>query len=252
MTIRSRVRPEALFGLAIIPFTWWIVADWLQLVNPLLLPSLQSVLVKLGRILSSGSLLIDLKFTLWRWIVGFSFGAVAGILSGLVLGYSRRGIALFEFPIEFLRALPVTAIFPLYLIIFGVGDSAKIAMAFTPTYLLMLINTTYGVTLAEPTRRKMAKVFGATKFQIFRYVITFDALPQIFIGLRLAVSLSLVVTVVSEMFIGTDFGLGQRVYDSYLTNSVTTLYALLIVLGVLGYLLNKFVIVIGRRVVFWS
>ena len=103
------------------------------------------------------------------------------------------------------------------------------------------------------TRRKMAAVFGASKFQIFRLIIIImDALPQIFVGLRLALAQSLIVTVVSEMFIGTDFGLGQRVYDSYLTNSVTTLYALLIVLGVIGYGANKLLVFLESRIVFWT
>ena len=69
---------------------------------------------------------------------------------------------------------------------------------------------------------------------------------------RLSLAQSLIVTVVSEMFIGTDFGLGQRVYDSYLTNSVSTLYALLIVLGTLGYLANRLMVMGERRLVFWA
>jgi ABC-type nitrate/sulfonate/bicarbonate transport system permease component len=125
-------------------------------------------------------------------------------------------------------------------------------MAFTPTFLLMLVNTSYGVTLSDRTRRKMALVFGATPIQIFIKVIAMDALPQIFVGLRLALTQSLIVTVVSEMFIGTEFGLGQRVFDSYLTSSLSSLYALLIILGLFGYFTNKLLMLVERKVVFWT
>lgn len=239
-------------GALLLPLCWWLAADLLQLTSPMLLPPLLSVSDRLWRIVSNGSLGVDLGFTTYRWLVGLSLGVIAGVIAGLLLGLSTRLRRLFDFPVEFLRCMPITAIFPLFLIVFGIGDSSKIAMAFTPTFLLMVVNTTYGVTLADPTRRRMAEVFGASRFQIFWRVVSMDALPQIFVGLRLSVAQSLIVTVVSEMFIGTDYGLGQRVYDSYLTNSVTTLYALLIVPGVIGYSANKLLVLIESRAVFWT
>ncbi len=243
---------QTLLGILIIPFIWFICADVLTLVNAALLPSLISVLRRFADLIGSGSIFADLGATVLRWLTGFSLGVFTGVLTGLILGLSPALMRTMQFPIEFFRAMPVTAIFPLFLIVFGIGDSSKIAMAFTPTFLLMTVNTSYGVTLAETLRRKMARVFGASSIQIFFRIVTMDALPQIFVGLRLSLSLSLVVTVVSEMFIGTDFGLGQRVYDSYLTNSVTTLYALLIALGLLGYFANQLMMFLERKAVFWK
>jgi NitT/TauT family transport system permease protein len=210
------------------------------------------VFIRLKELVLSGSLLADFWATFGRWMVGFGLGVVAGIGAGLLLGVLPRLYAYCEGPIEFLRAMPVTAIFPLFLMIFGIGDESKIAMAFLPTFLLMLINSSYGVIHASPERRRVLLAFGATQIQIFRHVVWFEALPQIFIGLRLALSLSLIVTVVSEMFIGTDLGMGQRIYDSYLTNSVTTLYSFLLVLGVFGYGLNKICIALEKNIVFWA
>ena len=239
-------------GILLIPLLWMCVADAFHIASPLLLPPLTSVLVRLLTLMSNGTIYSDLLATMIRWAYGFSLGVISGILFGLILGMSSRLRQLFEFPIEFFRAMPVTAIFPLFLIIFGIGDPSKIAMAFTPTFLLMVVNTTYGVSLSDPTRRRMATVFGASRWQIFRSIVTMDALPQIFVGLRLAVAQSLIVTVVSEMFIGTDLGLGQRVYDSYLTSSVPTLYALLIVLGFIGYAANKIIVLAEAKLIFWT
>lgn len=241
-----------IWGLAALMLIWVLVADVGETVSGLLLPPLHSVLERLWQMATEGGLWQDTAATLWRWVQGFVLGAFFGTLAGLILGVFPRAYKTLEGVIEFFRAMPVTAIFPLFLLVFGIGDASKVAMAFLPTFLLMLINSSYGVLHAGPERRRAVQVFGATRWQTFRYVVIFEALPQIFIGLRLALSLSLVVAVVSEMFIGTDFGLGQRIYDSYLTNAVTTLYALLLVLGGIGYALNKASMAVERHVVDWA
>ncbi|HMO01468.1 MAG TPA: ABC transporter permease [Oligoflexia bacterium] len=239
-------------GVFLLPFLWWLCADTFAFVSPLLLPNLTTVINRLYSLITTGTITQDLLATMYRWTIGFSLGVTTGTLVGLMLGVSNRLRSFFEFPFEFFRSMPITAIFPLFLIIFGIDDPSKIAMAFTPTFLLMVVNTSYGVLLTDPTRRKVAVVFGATQLQTFRKIIMMDALPQVFVGLRLALTQSLIVVVVSEMFIGTDFGLGQRVYDSYLTNSVSTLYALLIVLGIIGYIFNRLVLLAEAKFVFWA
>lgn len=250
--MKLSARLQIVLGVLLLPLVWFIVADWLELATPLILPPLKDVLARLWSLISSGEIFPDLYKTLYRWVLGFALGILVGVPCGLLLGTSAALYRVFELPIEFFRTLPVTAVFPLFLLIFGVGDEAKIAMAFFPTFLLLVVNTSYGVSHATPERQRMAKAFGASRLQSFRWITCREALPQIFIGLRLALSLSLIVTVVSEMFIGTEFGLGQRVYDSYLTNSVNTLYAILILLGLLGYGLNKLLILIEHKTVFWA
>lgn len=243
---------ERTLGLFFVPLIWFVSADIYMLVSPALLPPLKNVGGKLYFLLHSQQLHQDILATFSRWSMGFVSGALSGTLCGLLLGLSKKAMRYSEFTIEFFRSMPVTAIFPLFLMIFGIGDESKIAMAFLPSFLLMIVNTTYGVTLAEPLRRKVARSFGATNFQIFSKIVLMDALPQIFVGLRLALAQSLIVTVVSEMFIGTDYGLGQRVYDSYLTNSIQTLYATLIILGTIGYVANRCMLLIESRTVFWT
>jgi ABC-type nitrate/sulfonate/bicarbonate transport system permease component len=239
-------------GALLLPLVWVLSSDAFELASPLLLPTLTNVFERLYLLIVSGAIFNDLFATIYRWAFGFSLGVSSGLVFGLLIGFSAKLRSFFDFPLEFFRSMPVTAVFPLFLLIFGIGDPSKIAMAFTPTFLLMVVNTSYGVTLSDPTRRRMASVFGATTFQIFHKIIIMDAMPQIFVGLRLALAQSLIVIVVSEMFIGSEFGLGQRVYDSYLTNSMSTLYALLVILGVIGYLLNRAFLFAEARFVFWA
>ncbi len=239
-------------GVFAVIVAWISIADLGQFINPLLVPSLKDVITRLFELAQQETLLLDSVYTLSRFSIGFGLGVLCGVLCGLMFGMVPKFYEMFELPLEFLRAMPVTALFPLFLILFGIGDQAKVAMAFLPTFLLLTVSTAAGVRQVDSARRRMAFVFGATPFQIFRLIVIYDALPNICTGFRLALSLSLVVTVVSEMFIGTDIGLGQRVYDSYLTNSVPTLYALLLVLGMAGYVLNKAAILFERRFVCWA
>ena len=78
-----------------------------------------------------------------------------------------------------------------------------------------------------------------------------EALPQIFVGLRTAISLSLIVIVVSEMFIGSSSGIGQKIYDSYLTYETVDLYAWLLIVGLIGYILNRFFVILEKKTLHW-
>lgn len=250
VNIRKRLLRVSSFILLFI--LWYLCCDLAKIVAPSLLPPLAEVFDRLVLSLWSGELGANFFATLHRWLLGFCIGFLLGTLIGIVLGFHRKLYLFFELPLEFFRAMPVTAIFPLFLMLFGIGDMAKIAMAAFPTCLLMVVNSAYGVFNVTPERRKVAKVFGASAMQIISKVVFPEALPQVFIGLRLSLSLSLVVSVVSEMFIGTDTGIGQRIYDSYLTNSAPSLYSYLLLVGLMGYIINKLAMHVENRVIFWA
>ncbi len=86
-----------------------------------------------------------------------------------------------EFIIDFFRSLPATAIFPLFLLIFGVNDSSKIAVASFGAVLIILFNTAYGCMHAKQSRRTVAYLLGASRIQTFRFISFWDSLPQTFI-----------------------------------------------------------------------
>lgn len=138
------------------------------------------------------------------------------------------------------------------LLLFGIGDSSKIATATFVSLWIILINSIYGVLHSPKVRQKTATTFGASRFQIFRGVVMMDALPQIFVGLRTSLSISLVVVVVSEMVMGSKFGLGQKIFDFYLTYETAKLYAILLVTGLLGYLLNRVIVLFEKRMIHWA
>lgn len=240
----------AAFGTILI-FGTWTILHASGIVSPLLLPSSLSTFKTMFILLFSGELNIDIKFTGYRWLVGYITGIISGVPIGLLMGSSKLSYKILEFPVEFFRSLPVTSLFPLFLLAFGIGDNSKIAMVWASVVFIIIINTAYGVSQAPQKRILMAKIFRASKWQIFKDIIFWEAITQIFVGMRLALSASFIVIIVSEMFIGTQFGLGQRIFDAYSKNAVVELYAILLFVGIAGYIVNILFVHFEKRTLFW-
>ena len=243
---------ERVTGAAIILALWIFFTEFLKSVNPMLIPPPSAVASEGWKLALSGALRENLAATLWRVAAGLCIGVAAGSFCGFLVASSEHLYRICEFPIEFLRALPVTALFPFFLIAFGLGEESKIALVALPTALLMFVNAYYGARRASPRRKRMARVFGAGRLDLAARVIFYEALPQLAVGFRLALSLSLVVAIASEMFIGTEVGVGQKIFDAYLTSNSATVFAYVIVAGTVGYLLNRFAIAFENRFVYWS
>lgn len=230
----------------------WFLATTSGIISPLFLPQPGHTATKLLALFSTGVIWIDIGMTLFRILWGFALAALLGIPAGLLLGASDRLQSSFEVVIDFFRSLPSTALFPLFLLIFGIGETAKIAIAAFVCFWIILVSTINGVAHSSQTRKKIAKIFGANPRQTLLAVTLPEALPQIATGLRVALSISFIVVVVAEMFIGTNLGLGHRIYDAYLTYRVAELYATLVITGLLGYLLNKIFVLEERHFIHWT
>lgn len=230
---------------------WWIVAQ-VKLINPLLFPGPLETLASLWSSLWEGDLLRDLVLTLYRTLYAFGIAAIFGIPVGIILGASERIYRSFEFLIDFFRSTPITAMFPLFLVIFGIGDFSKIAVAAFAGWLIVFFNVAYGVMNARKTRTLAARVMGTPRWRVFLDVIFFETLPQTFIGLRTAISLTLVVIIVAEMFIGSTNGMGQRIIDAQQIFDLSQMYASILSTGVMGYTLNYVFLMIEAKFVHWK
>ncbi|MFA6072263.1 MAG: ABC transporter permease [Janthinobacterium sp.] len=233
-------------------FVLWYVLSEFKFVSPIFLPKPSEVLTAFGASIIDGSLWSDIGFTLYRAFFGFIIAAIVGVPIGLLMGYSKRVYNSLEFVIEFFRAIPATALFPLFLLIFGIGDDAKIAISAWGAGLIIILNSMYGVHMSKELRLKAAKVMNVKGFDLFRWVIFPEALPQIFTGFRVALSLTLVIVVVTEMFIGTNHGLGHRIIDSQLVYRIDDMYMSIFVTGIIGFSLNKILMRIENKIVHWK
>lgn len=230
----------------------WQVISYFKLVSPLFLASPYEVITHLIDSFQNGTMLTDIGHTLYRVIIGFGIAAVIGVPLGLLMGYSSKVYNALEFTVEFFRGIPTTALFPLFLLIFGIGDQAKFAVTAWGAGLVILINSMYGVHLGKELRIRVAKTMKVKGFELFRKVIFPEALPQIFSGFRVAISLSLIIVIVTEMFIGTEAGLGKRIIDAQLVYQTADMYAAILMTGVIGFLLNKIMMLVENKVVHWK
>lgn len=244
--------PLRSIGAALPVLLWYLLGDVCGVLAEDLLPTLSAVVRAVEERVVRGRLTADLLATASRWLIGFALGAAVGTLLGVLLGLSFTLRELFSLPIEFLRALPVTAMLPLFLLLFGVGEVSKIAMVALPCLLLLAVHTEGGIRRTSIARLEMAKSFGASRLQCFFHVTLPEVIPSLLLGFRLALSLALVVAVVSEMFLGTEQGLGQSIYEAYMMNRPELLYAYLLVIGLIGYLAARSTELLERKALYWS
>jgi NitT/TauT family transport system permease protein len=250
-TGRLRRAVELVVGPILLIAVWWIAAKggW---VNKDLLPPPIETLRDTALNIWSGSMTKDFSRTLARVAYSIVVAIVAGVPVGIVLGAKASVYRSVEFIVDFFRSTPATALFPLFLLLFGLGDLAKIAVAAFAAWLVIVFNVAYGVMNARQTRILAARSMGASSLRIFRDVIFFETLPQTFVGLRTAVSLALVVIIVAEMFIGATDGMGHRIIDAQISYSLTDMYGSILVAGAMGYGLNLALLFLERSVIHWS
>ena len=233
-------------------FIAWDFVVRFGFIKPILLPSPADTLGALATGLMGGPLLLDFAVTVKRTLQAFAIAAVIGVPLGVLLGSNEKAYRSVEFLIDFFRSTPSSALIPLFLLIFGVSDINKVAIAAFGALLIVLFNSAYGVINARRQRIMAAKVMGASRWQIFRDVLVWESLQPTFVGLRSAVSMALVIVIVAEMFIGSDNGLGHRIIDAQQVLNVKSMYASILAAGMLGYALNVLFLLLERRIVHWS
>jgi acyl-CoA synthetase (AMP-forming)/AMP-acid ligase II/ABC-type nitrate/sulfonate/bicarbonate transport system permease component len=242
---------EAFIGPLVLLLIWYLISTF-QWVNPFFLPSPWNVFLKLKELLFSQGVYTHLWKTLYRMFSGYILAILLGIPLGIMVGYWEKAYNSLEFVIEFFRGFPATSLFPLFMLAFGIGDAAKIAIVVFSCSLIITINTLYGVRNSSKTRQMVAETMKASNTYIFARVILPDALPYITAGLRTALSLTLVIVVILEMFIGTDKGLGHLIYNAHMTYQISQMYATIILTGLIGYGMNKGFIKLEEEVIHWG
>ena len=247
--LRDRLLP---FIGPVVLFIIWDLVVRLGFIKPILLPTPADTIAALITGLAGGPLLTDFVMTVWRTVQAFVIAAAIGVPLGVLLGSNEKAYRSVEFLIDFFRSTPSSALIPLFLLIFGVSDVNKVAIAAFGALLIVVFNSAYGVINARKQRVMAARVMGASRWQVFKDVLIWESLQPSFVGLRSAVSMALVIVIVAEMFIGSDTGLGHRIIDAQQVLNVKSMYAAILAAGALGYALNILFLIAERRIVHWS
>lgn len=215
-----------------------LLALWQLLVqtgklSELFLPAPLSVLASMWDMTRSGQLPWAVLVSLNRVVQGFVYGAAVGVVLGLLAGAVRWVEDVLDPWVAAVYPIPKSALFPLFLLWFGLGDASKIATIAIGVLFLVLVNTITGVKSINPVLIKAAKDLGATRLQIFTKVILPGALPNIFTGLRLGAGMALILVFITEIE-ATKAGLGFLLWEAFQLLDTTKVFAGVVTFGLLG------------------
>lgn len=214
-------------------------------------PAPSSVLRELWTLLASGELLIHLGYTLGRVAVGFVLGAVPAVLLGIVMGLSPALRAFLQPAIASIYPIPKVALFPLAMLIFGLGEASKWAIVAVAVFFQILLSTLAGVVNIERIYLDVAADFRATRWQTYRTIALPGAMPFIFTGFQLGLGMALIVVVIAENF-GTNYGLGYMVWHSWQLFEVRDMYVGLITIALVGYVSQLLMSGLERLLIPWK
>ena len=228
----------------------WELASVLEWVQPLSLPRMSSIVVSLVGLGFSGELVRELAASLWRMFAGYFIGVVLGIGIGLVMGAFRTMYNLLEPITEVLRPIPSPAYVPIAILFLGIDDEMKIFMIAFSSFFPVLLNTYSGVRSVDPVQLQTARTFGVTRARLLRQIVLPSAAPYIFTGMRVSLAVALIVMVISEMVAASN-GIGYFILAAQRGFKIREMFAGVVTLALVGYLLNRIFLAIENRVLAW-
>jgi ABC-type nitrate/sulfonate/bicarbonate transport system permease component len=249
---RRRRGGDALLGLLglaglvalveVLPHTGLVSADYLP-------PSSE-----IGRALwdefAESAFWVALRETIVAWAAGLAIAVGAGVVLGVAIGSVPLLRALTASTIEFLRPIPSVALIPLAVLLYGTELRSSLLLIVYASFWQVLIQVIYGVQDVDPVAEDTARSYGLGVGARVRHVLWPTALPYVITGVRLAAAVALVLAITAELIIGAP-GLGSRIAVAQSSNAVPDMYALVVVCGVLGVLVNAAARAVERRVLAW-
>ena len=188
--------------------------------------------------LLSGEILHHIGISLVRILIGFALGTVLAVIVGVLMGRLRIVNELLDPVIEVLRYLSPTAMIPIAVIWFGIGETSKYFLIFWGTFFFVLINTIAGVMRTPVARQRAARCLGASRLQIFALVVVPSAAPYIVTGMRVAMASSFMAIIPAEM-LAADSGLGYLLQQSGLLLQTNRIFVALAAISALGFLTDR-------------
>jgi ABC-type nitrate/sulfonate/bicarbonate transport system permease component len=245
------------FGLIVALFALWELAlhgqDSFQFKPP------SAIFAKMHEVWFSGpvtSLFLTAAFwndvvpSIARALGGWMLGGLVGVAVGIAAGRSLWARGYIDPVVNYLRSIPKAALVPTFLIVFGANDVTRVVAIAVSTVWLVLLNTMQGVRALDPVMRDTGRAFRIPAWKQLTHIVIPAASPKIIAGLRVTLSLSLIVMLVSEWLL-TDSGLGYYLIDRQRNYDITEMWAAFLLLACIGYGLNTAFVMIERRLLRW-
>jgi NitT/TauT family transport system permease protein len=229
----------------------WEIAARLGWIEIQFFPAPTTIAETFWQMTRTGQFWSDIGISLSRMAIGFTMGAVPGLLVGLAMGLFRPARAIFQPLIAAIYPLPKIALLPLILLIFGLGEMSKYVIVAIGVFFLMAINSMAGVMNVPSIYFDVARNLKASRWKMYFTVALPGAMPGIFTGLRICVGTALLLLVAAE-FVGANEGIGYRVWWAWSVFWVKTMYVGFAVIALLGFALTYAVEYLERRFLPWQ
>ncbi|CAL9639915.1 ABC transporter permease [Streptomyces griseomycini] len=226
---------------------WWVASDGSEDVY---WPPLRTIVSAFPDVWTGERWRGDVLPSVLRLAAGYGLAAVAGVALGLLVGSHRRVRAVCEPVLEFLRAVPPPVLVPVIMLFAGIGDTMKIVVIASGCVWPVLLNTVEGVRALDPVAAETARSYGVTGVARLKDVVLPSAGPQIFAGLRQALSIGIILMVISEMFAASN-GLGFTIVQFQRGFAIPGMWTGILLLGLLGFALSVLFRLVERRVLGW-
>jgi ABC-type nitrate/sulfonate/bicarbonate transport system permease component len=226
---------------------WWVASADSQ---SFYLPPLREILQTFASTWLGARLVDDVLPSVARLLAGFALAAVLGIAVGVVVGSSRRLRAALEPVLEFLRAIPPPVLVPIFILVAGIGTTMKVLVIVSGCVWPILLNTVEGVRARDEVLEDTCRAYGIRGAARLRHLVLRAASPQIVTGMRQALSIGIILMVISEMFAASS-GLGFTIIQFQRGFAIPEMWSGILLLGLLGVALSLGFRVVEHRVLSW-
>jgi ABC-type nitrate/sulfonate/bicarbonate transport system permease component len=213
-------------------------------------PPVTMIFATLWGMLPSGGLWVEVGRTLQGWGIGLGIAALVAIPAGMFIGLAEPVYRALRAVIEFLRPIPSVALIPAAVLIFGLGTEMKVFLVAFASFWPILLQAIYGVQDVDPRVKETAQAYGLGPFARFWRIILPSTLAYVATGLRIASAVALILAVTAELVVGAR-GLGRAIAVAQTSARIPEMYALIVVTGTLGWLLNTAFQKVEARVLHW-
>lgn len=241
----------ASFGVAaLLVFVWHLVSA-AKLVSPVFLPGPERAWDALVNGFAQGVLPGRWLATIGRMFYGWLLASLVGVILGALIGSSERARIYLTPTLELMRPLPASAVVPLAIAILGLTDTMVLAVIAFGALWPMLLATIHGFGAVEPRLYEVSRVLGLSRFEVIWKIALPNSMPDIFAGMRLGLTISLILAVVGEM-LATRPGLGSHILLAARSFRAADLYAGVILLGLTGFITAVGLSILERRLLRWQ
>ena len=221
------------------------------LVSSRTLPSLVLIGEQLWKYLANGELAYHAGISLYRAAFGFGLALVVGVVLGTLMARRRWVEALIEPIFSFGYPIPKISLYPVFIMVFGLGTGSKVALVFLECLYPIAVHAYSGMRSADRVLVWAGRNMGASERQLFWKVLIPAALPTLFSGLRIALPVALIVTIITEL-IGESRGLGYFVTFHTASFEYARALAAFVVIAVIGFCLDRILLSLRNRLIFWQ